>query len=97
MFHVKPSNPIDSQYSDLLREQADSLGVEVDASSCSLLLAHLKLVLRANSSFNLTSITDSDSAIRLHIVDSLVGGSDEYTGIRWIHQNLDDEPSAQAR
>lgn len=73
MFHVKPHNQIDSNYSDLLRSQADLLGVEVDAVSCALLLEHLKLVYRANASFNLTSITDSAAAIRLHIVDSLVG------------------------
>lgn len=73
MFHVKPFNPIDSQYADLLCAQAELLGVEVDAASCALLLAHLKLVLRANTSFNLTSITNSSDAIRLHIVDSLAG------------------------
>ncbi|PKQ29849.1 MAG: 16S rRNA (guanine(527)-N(7))-methyltransferase RsmG [Actinobacteria bacterium HGW-Actinobacteria-10] len=73
MFHVKPTNPIDSQYSDLLCNQADLVGVGVDAESCSLLLEHLKLVLHANMSFNLTTITDSTEAIRLHVVDSLVG------------------------
>ncbi|MHB9038524.1 MAG: 16S rRNA (guanine(527)-N(7))-methyltransferase RsmG [Armatimonadota bacterium] len=70
---MKPFNPIDSQYADLLCTQADLLGVEVDAEACSLLLEHLKLVLRANTSFNLTSITNSSDAIRLHIIDSLAG------------------------
>lgn len=73
MFHVKPFNIIDAQYADLLCTQADLLGVEVDAGSCALLLEHLKLVLRANASFNLTSITNGVEAIRLHIVDSLAG------------------------
>lgn len=72
MFHVKPRDDTWNALGDLICSQADLLGVEVDELSCGLLLRHLEHVLRANRSFNLTTITDSTEAVRLHVVDSLV-------------------------
>lgn len=59
------------------REQAEivelavELGVVVTEREAEMLLAHLGKVLEANQYLNLTAITDRESAIRLHVVDSL--------------------------
>lgn len=76
MFHVKPRRDTEDHFADLICSQAELLGVEVDPRSCDLLLRHLKAVLRANKSFNLTTITSGERAVELHVVDSLVAVPD---------------------
>ena len=58
-------------YSKQLRELARSVGVEVDDHQAGMLMKHLKLVIEANKSVNLTRITSIEDALVLHIVDSL--------------------------
>jgi len=76
VFHVKPREDSVAAFAAMICQQADSVGVEVQEEACAQLLRHLQQVLRANQSFNLTSITDAFTAVRLHIVDSLVGAPD---------------------
>lgn len=55
----------------LVLELAAEVGVQVKATQAETLLAHLDAVLSANERLNLTAITRRESAITLHIVDSL--------------------------
>lgn len=70
MFHVKHGTQYD-QESELLAQWASQLGITLDHEPLQLLLQHLDLMLAANSRVNLTSIRDWDSALRLHVLDSL--------------------------
>ncbi len=47
-------------------------GIELSFGKASLLDAHLKFVLEKNQHINLTSITDHESALVLHVLDSLL-------------------------
>jgi 16S rRNA (guanine527-N7)-methyltransferase len=59
---------------DLLRAKSDILKlIDNQAASLDILIEHLQLVLEANQSVNLTSITDFNQAMYLHIYDSLLG------------------------
>lgn len=57
--------------SQQLRAYARQSRTELSRSEATLLVRHLELVLEANVRLNLTRIVDPDSALRLHIVDSL--------------------------
>ena len=57
---------------DLFASDLDELGLTVDATQQEWMLQYLFAVLDANTRINLTRITDPESAIRLHLVDSLV-------------------------
>lgn len=71
MFHVKHESarsPIDPEQ---VRTALAACGVQASREQCSLLARHAELVRKANESMNLTRITDSESMVHLHIVDSL--------------------------
>lgn len=70
MFHVKQRGPTDGSVLRL-REDAAAVGASIDDRQARAMLHHLDLVLRKNIEFNLTAITDFESALSRHIVDSL--------------------------
>ena len=57
---------------ELLKGYLQSFDIDVDDERLSLLLKHLDLVVEKNKVLNLTRITDADSAIIRHTVDSLL-------------------------
>jgi 16S rRNA (guanine527-N7)-methyltransferase len=56
-----------------VRRALEIAGVPQDRKTVGLLAAHLEMVLEANKTFNLTAIRDPESAVLLHVVDSLLG------------------------
>lgn len=60
-----------AEHSELLRDAATCIGVDVSEVQAERLLGHLWMVLKANDSRNLTAITDAKEAIAKHIIDSL--------------------------
>jgi 16S rRNA (guanine527-N7)-methyltransferase len=63
---LEANAPID----EILR-LSELIGVSLRPKQCEDLAWHLARVLEANQRFNLTTITDPEDAIRLHVVDSL--------------------------
>lgn len=60
------------EYVNVLKQRALQYGIAInDAEACKL-LQHLKLVIEANESINLTRITSICEGINLHILDSLL-------------------------
>ncbi len=55
-----------------LQEMLHVVGLELDAEQLSACVEHMLWVLATNESINLTAITDPETALRLHVVDSLV-------------------------
>ena len=57
---------------ELLYSDASSFGIELTDNQTYLLLKYIDLVVEKNKVINLTRITDPISAIRLHLIDSLL-------------------------
>lgn len=57
---------------ELLYSDASSFGIELTDNQAYLLLKYIDLVVEKNKVINLTRITDPISAIRLHLIDSLL-------------------------
>ena len=57
---------------ELLRSDASSFGIELTDNQTHLLLNYMDLVVEKNKVINLTRITDPVSAVRLHLIDSLL-------------------------
>ena len=57
---------------ELLRSDASSFGIELTDKQTHLLLKYMDLVVEKNKVINLTRITDPVSAVRLHLIDSLL-------------------------
>ena len=57
---------------ELLRFDASSFGIELTDNQTHLLLKYMDLVVEKNKVINLTRITDPVSAVRLHLIDSLL-------------------------
>ena len=57
---------------ELLYSDASSFGIELTDNQAYLLLKYIDLVVEKNIVINLTRITDPISAIRLHLIDSLL-------------------------
>lgn len=55
-----------------LRNLAQAYGIELTEEQAVILLRHVDLVLEKNRVVNLTSITDPDAALVLHVLDSLL-------------------------
>lgn len=55
-----------------LHEWLAQLGLSVDLKPLQGAVAHLEWVLRTNQAINLTAVTEFDTALRLHVLDSLV-------------------------
>lgn len=53
-------------------ERLEELGLRATNEQLNLLAMHLEMVVRKNETLNLTRITDMESAIVLHVVDSLL-------------------------
>lgn len=68
MFHVKPADDLKIRIIELCA----SGGVIVREDVAAQILSYLRAILLANRSLNLTRIADDSSAVRLHIVDSLM-------------------------
>lgn len=66
MFHVKPSSARSAA-----EQMLEELGLAVPEEVLNLCLKHLAWVLAVNETLNLTAITDTNDAVRLHLVDSL--------------------------
>jgi 16S rRNA (guanine527-N7)-methyltransferase len=54
-----------------LHQELNQIGIDADERQEGLLLRHLDLVVEMNKHMNLTRITDPESAVTLHVVDSL--------------------------
>lgn len=54
-----------------LHQELNQIGIDADERQEDLLLRHLDLVVEMNKHMNLTRITDPESAVTLHVVDSL--------------------------
>lgn len=67
MFHVKHDGDLQR-----LRSWLSEIGVFVDERALAKCLYHLEWVLRTNERVNLTSISDWEDGLRLHILDSLL-------------------------
>ena len=66
MFHVKPD-----EAREAIAAGASELGVAVTPEAMEAMLLHLEMVLSAAMDMNLTTIDTLDTAIRLHVLDSL--------------------------
>lgn len=60
-----------NQIAQQLVDWGAGIGVEIDLLSASASLLYLEEVIQANLTLNLTRIVDADSAVRLHILDSV--------------------------
>lgn len=67
MFHVKHMDAIDQLCAWLAQ-----LGLSVGTEPLQGAVAHLEWVLRTNRAINLTAVTEFETALRLHVLDSLV-------------------------
>jgi 16S rRNA (guanine527-N7)-methyltransferase len=56
---------------DKIREAANAVDVELNTAQAAALAQHLSMVLRTNAEMNLTSVTDPDGALWVHVADSL--------------------------
>ncbi len=65
-----------SLISKLIRASCDDAGVSLALGLEELLAVHLAALLQANQRFNLSAIRDRDSAVHLHVVDSLMSVRD---------------------
>lgn len=72
MFHVKLQNTPTPPDQDDIRAALEASGITMTAAQTALLAVHAAWVLTANTTTNLTRITDPSDFIRLHIVDSLM-------------------------
>lgn len=63
---------LDESSTERLSTLLDEAGLHVPAGEQALLIAYLDEIIETNRSVNLTRITGADSAIRLHLVDSLL-------------------------
>lgn len=59
------------KHQDLLGALVDELGMRLSNEQIHLLIMHLEWLLETNEVINLTSIRGTESALRLHVVDSL--------------------------
>ncbi|MBE0476673.1 MAG: 16S rRNA (guanine(527)-N(7))-methyltransferase RsmG [Coriobacteriia bacterium] len=67
MFHVEHQDRI----AESIAAESRSLGVLLSEADSERLALHLELVLAANATTNLTAVTETREAIRLHVLDSL--------------------------
>ncbi len=73
MFHVKQQETIEGlpSVADII-ESADAAGLVLTESQASGMLAHVRLVLEANKTMNLTRITCPEDVLQRHILDSVL-------------------------
>ncbi len=76
MFHVKPPlvrcKGLDVNSEAILRSALERAGFSENSRNIELMGRHLDAVLEANQRINLTAIRNVDSAVLLHVVDSLM-------------------------
>ena len=55
-----------------LKKEAECFGITLSPTQEDMLLEHLDLLMEKNKVLNLTRITDTEGAVRLHLIDSLL-------------------------
>lgn len=64
---------MDALLLDRLQEGCERLGLEIPPNRLERMIAHLLFVLEANRLVNLTSVSDPERGVELHVLDSLAG------------------------
>jgi 16S rRNA (guanine527-N7)-methyltransferase len=65
------SSLVDADHAEVLQRGAEALGLSLNASQTSALLAYLALLGKWNKAYNLTAVRDPDEMVSRHLLDSL--------------------------